>query len=266
MEGRDQVSYIGNRLVRRRRVIYVPRAAKVVKGKPSLHGLGGLADDIFGTVFGLGPAQAIANVFTQKGEDPSCIAQADAATAKLDATWQNIAQNWNPTGNFSPTDMDNAISMVVKTLSDAQVALQFAPPSTADSGDVISQALGDINTKLQQMAPYAQAVTNAKASGASVINSPNFKTWITTSLVVASAAFATRAVLDCNVSWMDKAQQWFDQVSAVVMKIVDVVITAGETAIDVVGDAFDLMKYIKWGALAVGAYWLYTKFKKPAHA
>lgn len=248
------MTYISNRIRARHR--------HIARARPALSGITDVVTDLFIST----PGAIVASIFREKGEDPNCITIADTSTAALDAKWQNIAQNWNPTGRFSPSDMNAAITMVVKVLSDAQVAVNFAPPSTSDSGDLISQALDDINKRLQQMAPYAQAVTQAQASGATVINSPNFKTWITTSLVAASGAFATRAVLDCRADWIDKASSWFDQVTSVVMKIVDVVETAAETTIDVVGDTFSMLQYVKWVALGVGAWWLWANVLKPKRA
>lgn len=212
------------------------------------------------------PSSAIAN--TLKNMKPNyedqlkCIGDANAATAALDAKWYDIAQNWNPTGNFKPSDMSAMLNATFKLLSDAQVAVMFAPHTTADAGEQISQALGDLNTKMKEAAPYQEGVTNAQASGADVINAPGFKDWVTSAMVVASGAYAVRAVMECNVSWLQKVSDAIDAVKAIVMRVVDVAITGAETVLDVVDDAFSAYKYIKWIALGGAALWLVLELKK----
>lgn len=222
--------------------------------------LSGLFDLISGTG---NPAAEIREIVQPSftSDSTECLPNADAATAAIDARWQDIAQNWNPTGNFAPSDMDAAITATIKALSDAQVTVMFAPKTTSDAGEMIAQSIDDIGKKLRQAAPYATAVQDAKNTGATVINSPGFKTWITTSLVVVSAAYATRAVLDCQLSWLNTAANVIDSVRAVVMRIVDIVVKAADTVLEVVDDTLDAYKYIKYGAIAVGAIWLLTKLK-----
>lgn len=250
------MSYISNRIQRRRQVM-----RRVQQPPPAL---GGILSFIIGGTAG----SAVADVLGRRTVDDqtACLAQANEATAALDAKWYNIAQNWNPTGNFTPADMNATIAATVKTLADAQIAAMFAPKSAEDAGEMIAQSLDEINDKLKAMAPYAEAVVRAQQTGATVITSPGFKDWVTKSLVVASGAFAVRAMLDCNMTWLYKAQDYMDQVWAVVSKVVDVVIKVGETAVDVVGDTMDAYKYLKWGALALGAFWIITKVKKSANA
>ena len=251
------MSYIGQRIARRRNT-------RVVRKIP-MQGLGGVLDFLGAAV---SPLTAISDVFSSRtvADQTACVAQADQITTALDAKWYGIAQNWNPTGRFSPSDMNAAVAATIKTLSDAQVAVMFAPQSASDAGMMISQSLGELNDKLKAAAQYTAAVGQAQSTGATVIDSPGFKNWITSSLVVASGAFATRAILDCNVSWLQKASDYMDQVWAVVSKIVDVAIKAGETAINVVDDTLSAYTYIKWGAVALAAYWLLTKVKKSANA
>lgn len=251
------MSYIGQRIARRQKVVR--------RTRPRPPAMGGLLEFLGAA---LTPATAIGAVLARRtvADQTACLAQADQVTAALDAKWYGIAQNWNPTGRFSPSDMNAAVAATIKTLNDAQVAVMFAPQSAEDAGMVISQSLGEINEKLKAAAQYTQAIGQAQATGATVIDSPGFKTWVTSSLVVASGGFATRAILDCNISWLQKASDYMDQVWAVVSKIVDVAIKAGETVLDVADDTLDAYKYLKWGALALGAYWILTKVKKSANA
>lgn len=222
----------------------------------------GMLGNAWAQIAGTAPPSATVDVITS--DSTECLPAADAATAALDAKWYDIAQNWNPTGNFSPADMDKAITATVKALSDAQVAVMFAPQTTRDAGEQIAQAIDSIGKRLQQMAPYATAVQDAKNTGATVINSPNFKQWITGSLVDVSAAYATRAVLECQVSWLQTAQDAIDAVRSIVMRMVDVVVKAADTVLNVTDDIFDAYKYIKYGAIALGVWWLVNKMKKSA--
>lgn len=236
------------------------------RGRPALSGVTDVLETL--GLAAVSPAVAIGRVLghaaisASRTDSSECLPAADAATATIDAKWQEISKTWNPNGNFSPADMNKVVTEVFRALNVARIDVTFSPHSTSDAGDVISQALDDIGKKLDQGATYVQAVKQAQDQGVNVISSPGFKDWVVTSYIAVSTAYATRAVLECDVSWLQKVSDFLDAIGQVVSRVVDIAIKAGDTALDIVDDTLDAYKYIKWGAVAVGVWWILNEMKK----
>lgn len=245
---------------------YLPtkRPRKRMTKPQTRQAMGGLLDFLFGAATpGAEIAQAIED---DASTQVACTLQADTQTANLDALMQQIATTWNPVGNYAPGDMNKASAAVYGMLEQAKVAVINSPNTTGDAPDMISQALDDITKYENRGIQYQQAIAQAMAAGTQVIAAPQFKDWVTASLVAASGAFATRAVLDCNVTYLDTAYSYMQQVWGVVQTIADVVVNAASTVLNVVDNTAKIADFLSSNLIPIavvgGLALIYFKFYK----
>jgi len=250
------MSYIGKRIVRRRRRV----AARPVA-------MGGVLDAIWGA---LGtPTDAINNSIRQYGQDKTqaCVAAADKYTAQLDAKWYSLAQTWNPNPAFAPADLRAILGAVTNVMVQAQVRLLTTPWNTGDAKDVIQQAMGDLTKQIDDTARFQDAASLAVSTGSPYVNAPDIKDWVLHSLIATSQAYSVAYVETCDVTWLEHVLQSIDDVLTSVPHYIGVAIEtavsaavdAGTAVVDVAVGAFDLAKFIgKYGLLillgGVGLY------------
>jgi len=129
------------------------------------------------------------------------------------------------------------------------------------------RATDDLARAGQRALDYLQAATQADAQGTRVINAVGLKRWVTDSLGAASSAMVTTSVIGCITPWWVGAlaafQSVFDKTWAVVKAVVGTLLHIGEDVLNVASSLDDIYEALKWGALACGAYWLWTNVLEP---
>jgi hypothetical protein len=200
----------------------------------------------------------------------NCLDQANTLVASLDATTNDLAKNWHPTGLYAPADIQALIVKTMALVSSATDRVGAAPRSTSDAEGQINQALTTLFQKGEASMVYVQALRDASTSGATVIQADGLKRWVIETMGAVSNALVTASVMECNMPWLATLiitfQGHFDALSEVAMAIYGVVkevaIKAGETIMKVADTVPDLITWAKWGAIAYGVIWLYGEFTK----
>lgn len=196
-----------------------------------------------------------------------CIDQANAATAPFDAKVNDLAQNWQPTGFYTSDDIRSIVSSVMTTIAQAQALVDQAAKEPNASQDSVMRATDDLANAGKKSLDYLQAANQADAQGTRAINAVGLKRWVTDSLGAASNAMATAMVIGCITPWWVGAlaafQTVFDKAWGVVRAVVGTALQIGEDALTVASSLDDIYNVLKWGALAFGAYWLWTNILEP---
>lgn len=246
------------------------------RGKPpALSGIVDVITNPFGTIGGLlgisSPSDAVSNAIKKQGLDQAsaCVVQANQYTGQLDDKWMALAQNWKPTGVYNPADVSTIVGIVSNSLIQAKMKVMLAPWTTSDATDQIAQAIDDIDKKINDGARFSNAAATAAASN-SVINAPDLKDWVTSSLMAASNALATAFVLSCDVTWLESMLSTIQTVIDTVVQIAGVVLSvavdAGKAVVNVAKGAFDAGAFITQYSmpiiLGVAGYFAYKWFVK----
>jgi hypothetical protein len=201
------------------------------------------------------------------GTQAGCLADANAQVANLDNKTYDLDKTWNPTGFYAPADIQKIVLENMALISNATDVVGSAPLSTSDAQAQVQDALGKLFDQGQKALIFTQAVTDARAKGVTAINAQGLKKWVIDSMQASSSALVTAAVMSCNTPWLASAimtmAPFWDRVVQIAKAIVGVVIAAGEQIITVASDLADLWPIIKWGALALGAFWAYTTYIEP---
>lgn len=228
-------------------------APRYTKRRP--RGLGGFIEDITNSIV------------PQPSVTSQCLQQANAATAPFDAKVNDIAQNWQPTGFYTSDDIRSIVGSVMAVIQQAQATLDQAAKEPNASQDSVMRATDDLANAGKRSLDYLQAATQADAQGTRTINAIGLKRWVTDSLGAASSAMVTAAVIGCITPWWVNAlatfQSAFDQAWTVVKAVIGTVLQIGEDALNVVDHLQDIYTVLKWGALALGGYWVWTNILEP---
>lgn len=196
-----------------------------------------------------------------------CLAQANTATAPFDAKVNDLAQNWQPTGFYTSSDIRSIVGSVMTVIAAAQASVDQAAKEPNASQDSVMRATDDLSNAGKKSLDYLQAANQADAQVTRAINAVGLKRWVTDSLGAASSAMVTAAVIGCITPWWVGAlaafQSVFDQAWAVVRAVVGTLLQVGEDVLKVASSLDDIYAVLKWGALAYGAYWLWTNVLEP---
>lgn len=206
-------------------------------------------------------------------DQAACLNKANNSSQVLaiDGIINGLAKNWNPTGYFLPSDIQQVLNMLADEAAAAGAALAAAPLSTGDAESAKRQAFEDMLRKYKDRSQaYVKAITEARASGAAAVNAPAFKGFVLSAMQSISDAYVTATVLHCRQTWiekwLDKAYRGMASIGAVVAKIGGVVLKVGQAAVNAIDTAGSiaaaLVKYAPFAALGIGAYLLYGVIKK----
>lgn len=193
----------------------------------------------------------------QPGPEVSCLNEANAKVAPLDARIEALARDWNPTGFYTPGQAAAILTEGMKIGTASNDAVRAAPLSTGDAQTVRNMALKDVWRKFDEAQKYLTAIKEAEAKGAPAINAPGLKDWFLGILRASSQSLVTAATLECRMPWLAtviiKFQGLFDIAAGVVKKIAGIAVAVGETVINVAGDLPQIWTVVKWGGLAAVA-------------
>ena len=205
------------------------------------------------------PPAGLAGLFDWLPPSSQCLDEANAKVAPLDARVADLAKNWKPTGFYAPDDIQKIIVQTMQLVSSASNALAEAPYSASDSQSQIQQAITKLGQQGQRSMVYVQALRDASASGANVINAAGLKTWVLDTMQATSSALVTAAVMECNMPWLANViiefQGYFDVLAAVVKRVVGVVLSVGDSVLKVADHLGDIMTFLKWAAIIGGGAW-----------
>lgn len=193
--------------------------------------------------------------------DRKCLDQANADMAPFDAKIDDMVKTWKPTGFYTPDDLRTIIQQTLTVTNQAYDALTQVAQDVVGGDDSVMRATSDLGTAGQRSLDYLSAATQAEQAGLRLVNAPGLKRWVTDTLATTSSAMVTASVVSCQSSWWINAlstyQMVFDKAKAVVVRIVGSVLAIGETALKIADDLPKIYDVLKWGAVGLGAYWLW---------
>lgn len=199
------------------------------------------------------------------GSNP-CLEEANTKVAGLDRRRFDLIRTWQPTGFYRPPELYQAAMEVMAMLSKASTDVANAPRSTGTADTDKQNALNDIRRQFARAKPYIDAYRTAVNSGATVIDAPGFKTWVTDSMGAVSHALVTAALLGCEMPWLATMiiifQSKFDVIAAVVKRMAAIVVKVGDVVLSAADAGVTLAKFIPWAAIGVGALFAYRELKQ----
>ena len=219
--------------------------------------LGGWAEDI---------ASAIRS--QSSDVDAKCHAASEARTAALDAQTNDLARTWAAdNGLYTVASLSDLRTKTMSLLLAASRALEAAlPGATTDLIRNIRQAQGRIQSKLSDSLKFTNAINEANAKGVKMLNAPDFKAWVINSMNKASSGLGFATYANCIkpgllLALINAFQVAWDAVVIVAKKLVRFAGDVANLALEIPRTATDILKYLKYGALAAAGYFVYTKLK-----
>lgn len=195
-------------------------------------------------------------------EEIVCLNEANAKVASLDAKIMDLAKTWNPTGFYKPDEIQRLIIDTMALVSKAYDAISKVPRLTSapDATNLLEGALRKLAQQGERSMIYVQALRDAHARGANVINAAGLKTWVLDTMQAAVHGLVTASVLECQMPWLASAiiafQGFFDALIAVTKRIVGVVISTGDAVLTVAEGLPAIINVLKWGLAIGGAAWM----------
>jgi hypothetical protein len=224
--------------------------------RPAKRGLGDLLD-VLNTITNPGPS-----------EIAQCIGQANATTAPLDAKINDLAQNWQPTGFYTPEDIRQLVGSTMAMIVKAQAVIDQARQAPNASQDSLMRTTDDLARAGKSSLDYLSAANDADAQSLRAINAVGFKDWVLSAMGAASSAIGTAAAVACITPWWVGAlatfQTAFDALWNTAKQVVGAVLAIGETALKVADELPQFSGLITWGLVLGGAYWLWHRYLKPS--
>lgn len=201
--------------------------------------------------------------------DANCLAKANQYAAPIDMQVDDINKNWTPNGYFSPDQVEQIMAVLQPQIIAALALVQAAKRSTSDADQIIAERVHNLQGRLgtapgydQTVNKYLSAATEAKVRQVRVIDAPGMKKFVLGCLRAVSDAYVARSMLDCEYTFLDTLGGTFAKIRDVLLGLVQVVVEAGEAVLEVASTTISILKYAKWGALGLGAYWVYREGTK----
>lgn len=200
------------------------------------------------------------------GNDTQCLDDANARVAPLDAKIANLDATWQPSGFYSPAQINTIIGEVYALLRGASATVGNAPAGGVDAQNVRKQAIADVQRWILKGMDFVTAKNAAINQNIAIVDAPGLKRWVISSMMAASASLVAAYTLECNVPWVISAilayQSLFDKAAGVVKQIVGVVVSAGDMILHLPDTVSDIYPYLKWGAAAAIGIWIFMELRK----
>lgn len=210
------------------------------------------------------------SMFVESDIGVACVNQAQPTVSTIDAKINDLAANWNPTGFYTPDQINTIVQQVLNTTSAARTALesQMSGSLSSSARSNVMQSIDDIGRAGQRAIDYLNAAKIGKT-----VDAPGFKQWVINSMNAASSGMVTAYVVDCEKPAIFNVMMSFVAVVTVayniIKKIAGVALAAGEAALKVaknaaeaVGALSELLKYAPYVAAAAGAAYLIIKLRE----
>ncbi len=233
-------------------------AVKRYRGQPAA--MGGWLDAVVDFATG-GKAEMIRD-YLSTDNSIECINEANqnASIKQIDDYVYNLSKTWTPTGYYSPNEIITTVGVIqgymLATMTDVQLSPN--PHSVSDRDTTIRQAVSN----LQGYIAKGQAFTDAARQTTDLVNAPGFKRWVMYSLQAMSQAMTVRAVLECNVDFLDKLMGFFGAIWDVLKAIGHLVVQAGQAVFKIPDFLDQVWTVAKWTALLGGGAWIAFKLRE----
>lgn len=230
---------------------------------PRGRGMGGIADMLenwWSTVS--------TGMSAEAAENAACRAAADAKSADLEAKASDISKNWNPTGLYSRSQMQNIVQTTLAMLTSASNTMEkaSAEPMAQGARDALRIARSSVTGKFHESLKFTAAIGQAMKQGIEVIDAPGLKSWVVNSMIQAANGISAAHYVLCQVPWFVTAmaafQAAFDKVWGVVKQVAGVAAELGQAVLKIPDTVSQLWTMAKWASIVVIGAWAYEELPK----
>lgn len=205
-----------------------------------------------------------------------CGGDADAAVASMGATIDEFERTWNPTGFYTPDQMQQVVQATYEfseqALQQARQALSNVDINDGDhkaSASVYEKALDEFNAQSDRGRMFAEAPGKARQAGKKSVDAPGLKLWVIAFMRSTKDYSRAAFFLNCNKSQYERfvraVNNFLDAAIAIIKKIVGIAIEFAGDAFKVAGDLLGmllkLMKYAPYALVLGGGFYLYKQYK-----
>lgn len=186
-----------------------------------------------------------------------CIDAGNAFTSDLDAKIADIAKNWQPPPTFDSGQVRGIVTAVMSTINQAQSTLSNAIAEASANQSDLANAQDELFRHGAQAIDYTTAANAADVAGTgAVVSAPNMKQWVLNAMNSASSAMVAAYVVNCIKPWwvgdLAAFQTAFDSAWGVVRSITGAVVSVGGSLVTATEGA---VTAVAWSARAIA--WLF---------
>lgn len=259
----------------RSNMVIVAKGGRGGKKPPPVAGLGDFVDDLQDILMGgvqkltgLHPADLSKPILDAQAKGDAavadCLSQANAAVAQLDALIDDLSANWQPSGFYTPPQVVQIVQAGMDLLKQASDALNAAK-STAQTQDVTDTLNNELDA-IQRRETQAAEVTSTLNMGVDVVEASGLRRWAIGAIQAARDGMTAASVVAClRPGWMTLVSIFVAAASVfvgVVKTLGSIVVQAGQSLQKLPDTISTMFAVLKYGALAAGAYFLYTEWQK----
>jgi len=201
----------------------------------------------------------------------TCLNAANAASARLQAQREQLTRDWKVKSFYRVEDMDKIIDQVFALLAKAKddvTAAKNQGSFTLKSSEYAqwNEVTYQILARFSDARVFTQTIQNAKAKGIKVIDAPGFQNWVEKSLMSVEGAVEViacmKAIKPSIVTNLETIYDASRALGSFIKTLVEAVIAFGQAVANVPKTVADLWTIMKWGTVAIGGVWLYSKLRR----
>lgn len=195
-----------------------------------------------------------------------CLEIANAKTAELDGTINDLAKNWNPTGFYSPAQVEKLVDFGTKIGQSALDALAGELQEWSATADTLTEERAETTRVMGEGEQFRLAAGQARAQGIEVIDAPALRRWVLRVMGHASHAMTAIAQTACLkpsfVVAFQIVSSWTRAAYDFIKTMVEVAAQAGKAILKVPDALGALATVLKIGAIGGLAWFLYSEYEK----
>jgi hypothetical protein len=198
-----------------------------------------------------------------------CIREADTKTQSMYDKREDVRKNWNPTGTFTPDDLQTIVFAAFNMMKEAGTGIldkALADSQMPNDRDELQAARTQIFDQESKMDEYTAVIKEARAQGITQINALGLKGFVLGAMrVTRNAAFVAAKVACERPWWLDYLVgilKVFMAAANLILSIPGIIYNAAKAALEVVDQFAKIVKYSMYAGAAVGGWWVWNKYLK----
>lgn len=202
-------------------------------------------------------------------ESQDCLNAANAQTADMFAKRLAVAKDWQPTGYWTPTELQLVVNWGLQMLRAAGNVVDQAigEPQLTGARDALTSQRASVLRQEGRAIEFTDALNAAAAKNVDIIESTSLKRWVIGAMAEAEASIVAVSYVGCMQPWFVDAIATFMAVFNAIMPMITAighaVLVVGQAVLKIPDTLSTIVTVSLWGGAALGAYWLWTKFGKP---
>ena len=196
-----------------------------------------------------------------------CVVEADQKTAPMFAKRQEVKQRWNPTGTYTPDQIEEVVDAAFRMMRDAGVMIldkALDDPQLPSGRSELTKARNQIHDQEAKQFVYRDAIRDARAKGIEQISAPGLKSFVVGAMEVTQAAAFIATKVACQRPWwldvLVAVLRFFAKMADAIMAIPGIIYNAAKAAVKAAETIGTVIKYSLYAGAAVGAWWVWKKY------